>query len=150
MNIGRVGKSGEDMVAAFLRKNGYKIAKRNYSCRFGEIDIIAERKEYIVFVEVKTRTIGQTFPPRAAVNAEKRRKIILASQAYIKHKNINKTQEKKKFPPFLCKILKIRDYSIFFSFFVTKYIIAVTANNIGKPVNEKIRIPILIIFHSSA
>ena len=43
MNIGRVGKSGEDMVAAFLRKNGYKIAKRNYSCRFGEIDIIAER-----------------------------------------------------------------------------------------------------------
>ena len=83
MNIGRIGKSGEDMVAAFLRKNGYKIAKRNYSCRFGEIDIIAERKEYIVFVEVKTRKSGSLVSGEEAVNLKKQERIILTAEDYI-------------------------------------------------------------------
>ena len=52
MNIGKIGKSGEDRTAAFLRKRGFAIIKRNYQCRFGEIDIIAEDREYIIFVEV--------------------------------------------------------------------------------------------------
>lgn len=58
---------------------------------YSEIDIIAENKEYIVFVEVKTRTSGQLFPPRAAVNTEKRKKITLAAQAYLRYKKITKT-----------------------------------------------------------
>ena len=49
------GKIGEDYAAQFLTKKGYRVVARNYRSRFGEIDLIAENKEYIVFAEVKTR-----------------------------------------------------------------------------------------------
>ena len=67
MNIGATGKSGEDRVATFLRKNGWSVIKRNYQCRFGEIDIIADNDEYIIFVdaddvmEVNERFIQRVF-----------------------------------------------------------------------------------------
>ncbi len=51
-----LGKSGEDFTAKWLRKNGCIVIKRNFSNRYGEIDIVAENGEYILFVEVKTRT----------------------------------------------------------------------------------------------
>ena len=86
-----IGNIGEKYIARYLRRRGYKIKERNMRNFHSEIDIIAESKEYIVFVEVKTRTLGQLFPPRAAVNAEKRRKIILASRTYMRYKNIKKT-----------------------------------------------------------
>ena len=41
MNIGKIGSEGEKRVAEFLRRRGFSIIKRNYLCRFGEIDIIA-------------------------------------------------------------------------------------------------------------
>lgn len=86
-----IGNIGEKYIARYLRRHGYKIKERNMRNFHSEIDIIAESKEYIVFVEVKTRTLGQLFPPRAAVNSEKRRKIIFASRTYMRYKNIKKT-----------------------------------------------------------
>ncbi len=53
--IGYIGKSGEDFVCEYLRSNGNIVIKRNFSNRFGEIDIVAEDCNNIVFVEVKTR-----------------------------------------------------------------------------------------------
>ena len=82
MNIGKIGKSGEDRVTAFLRSKGYKIIKRNYQCRFGEIDIIAENREYIAFVEVKTRKAGSLVSGEEAVNF-KRERIMLTAEDYI-------------------------------------------------------------------
>lgn len=79
----KIGNIGEKYIAKFLRRNGYKIIERNMRNFYSEIDIIAENKEYIVFVEVKTRTSGQILPPRAAVNLQKRNKIILAAEAYL-------------------------------------------------------------------
>ena len=84
------GKIGEKYIAKYLKKNGYRIREKNMRNFVSEIDIIAETKEYIVFVEVKTRTLGQLYPPRAAVNAEKRRKITGAAQAYLNYKRITK------------------------------------------------------------
>ena len=52
---GTRGAWGEDYAAAYLRRHGYRILTRNYSCRFGEIDIIASDRHYVVFVEVKLR-----------------------------------------------------------------------------------------------
>ena len=49
------GNSGEEMTAKFLKGRGYIISARNYRSRFGEIDVIAENNEMILFVEVKTR-----------------------------------------------------------------------------------------------
>ena len=51
----RLGQSGEDLAADFLISNGYKIIIKNFPSAYGEIDIIALRKETLVFIEVKTR-----------------------------------------------------------------------------------------------
>ena len=50
-----IGAWGEDRAAKYLKKQGYRILERNYSCRWGEIDIIAADRRFLVFVEVKLR-----------------------------------------------------------------------------------------------
>lgn len=50
------GKSGEDIATEFLKNKGYTIICRNFSCKMGEMDIIAKDKNEIVFIEVKTRS----------------------------------------------------------------------------------------------
>ncbi len=49
------GKEGEDQVARYLEKRGFTIREHNFFCRYGEIDLIASKKELLIFVEVKTR-----------------------------------------------------------------------------------------------
>ena len=83
MNIGVTGKNGEDIVATFLRKKGLSVIKRNYQCRFGEIDIIAETKEYIIFVEVKTRKQNSMVSAAEAVDYHKQQRIMLTAEDYI-------------------------------------------------------------------
>ena len=83
MNIGKTGKSGEDRVAAFLRSKGYKVIKRNYTSRYGEIDIIAEINEYIVFVEVKTRKANSLVSGAAAVDYHKQRRIMSTANDFL-------------------------------------------------------------------
>ena len=55
MERDKAGKNGERLTAEFLRSKGCTVIKMNYHSRFGEIDIIAETREYIIFTEVKTR-----------------------------------------------------------------------------------------------
>ena len=50
-----IGAWGEERAAKYLKKQGYRILERNYSCRFGEIDLIVSDRAYLVFVEVKLR-----------------------------------------------------------------------------------------------
>ena len=83
MNLGKTGIIGENMVAAFLQKNGWSVIKRNYQCRFGEIDIIAEKDKTIIFVEVKTRAENSIVSPREAVDSRKQQRIILTANDYI-------------------------------------------------------------------
>lgn len=83
MNIGESGKFGEDTAAEYLRKKGYKIVKRNYSCRLGEIDIIAEDENYLVFAEVKLRKNDRYGEAREFVNYSKQRRIIRTASLYL-------------------------------------------------------------------
>lgn len=83
MNTGEIGNTGEKLVADFMRKNGCRIIKRNYRCRFGEIDIIAVKAEYIIFTEVKTRAENSLFSPAEAIDGHKRKRILLAAQSFI-------------------------------------------------------------------
>ena len=83
MNIGKTGAEGEKRVANFLRKNGFSIIKRNYVCRYGEVDIIAEDGQYILFVEVKTRKNGSMVSGVEAVDAYKQKRITLTANDYI-------------------------------------------------------------------
>lgn len=78
-----VGDFGEDAAVEFLESKGYKVVKRNYSCRFGEIDIVALDGNCLVFVEVKTRTTSRYGAPENAVNYWKRKHLYLSARCYI-------------------------------------------------------------------
>ena len=78
-----IGKLGEDMVARYLEKQGYIITRRNYHSKYGEIDIVAEDREYILFVEVKTRKESSVISPADTVSLSKQKKIVLTAKDYL-------------------------------------------------------------------
>ena len=83
------GKLGEDVAVNFLEKYGYKICARNFRGRWGEIDIVAEDGDCIVFVEVKTRQYTSYGRPAEFVNAAKQKKIIRTALEYTGELDIN-------------------------------------------------------------
>lgn len=83
MSTRDTGNIGESLTAYYLERSGYKILRRNYTVRGGEIDIIAEKDGVIAFVEVKTRDISALDKGVNAVNKHKRGLIIRASQEYL-------------------------------------------------------------------
>ena len=78
-----IGDIGERQACIYLRLHGYKIIEKNYRTRFGEIDIIAEKKGTLVFVEVKKRKNDLFGGGSAAVNAAKQKKIIKAAESFV-------------------------------------------------------------------
>lgn len=85
-----LGQKGEDLATDHLKKAGFKILSRNWKWGKHEIDIIAENKDLIVFVEVKTRTDDYQMHPVTAVTSEKQRSIIYSADGYLQKFNINK------------------------------------------------------------
>lgn len=80
---GTRGAWGEDYAAAYLRRHGYRILARNYSCRFGEIDIIASDQHYVVFVEVKLRASDRFVRAGAYVTPAKQTRIRTAASLWL-------------------------------------------------------------------
>lgn len=78
------GKLAENTAAEFLQSQGYKILQRNYRTKLGEVDIIAEDKGVICFVEVKARHSLNLGGPEDAVFARKQRQICKAAIYYLK------------------------------------------------------------------
>jgi putative endonuclease len=89
-NRAALGIRGEELAAGWLRQHGYTIRDRNWRSGRTEIDIIAENSDYIVFVEVKTRSADYQVSPADAVNVPKQRIIIFAASNYINQFNLNK------------------------------------------------------------
>lgn len=90
-----LGKLGEDIAADFLKKNGYSIVARNIRFSRYELDIVAEDDNYLVFVEVKTRSClypesGVYGTPGSAVNSKKRTDTIKAANDYINKNHTSK------------------------------------------------------------
>ena len=77
------GALGEDAVCAELERRGHRILARNYRRRSGEIDIISETGEYIVFTEVKARKAGSMVSGLEAVDFAKKKKIIMTADSYL-------------------------------------------------------------------
>jgi len=78
-----VGRIGEDLTVAHLIENGYQIIERNYTSRWGEIDIISQKDNVLIFVEVKTK-IGDKFgKPWEAVTFSKLKKLNRSIQYYL-------------------------------------------------------------------
>lgn len=84
------GKLWEIEAYNFLRKKHYRLIEANYSCRFGEIDLIVENKKYICFVEVKQRDASSIAQPREFVDSAKQSRLISAAQLYIAANNPQK------------------------------------------------------------
>ncbi len=79
------GNIGEKFACDFLKKQGYTVIGTNYTDRYGEIDIIAEKDGYIVFVEVKSRKTGTLVSASESVTSEKQKKIIKASLKFLQN-----------------------------------------------------------------
>jgi putative endonuclease len=78
----RPGQSGEDLACAFLASNGYRIRARNFRCRAGELDVVAERAGVTVFVEVKERRDSSHGFGFEHVTWAKRRRVLQAARLY--------------------------------------------------------------------
>jgi len=82
-----LGQIAEDHAARYLASRGYHIRDRNFRLGSGpEVDIVAERKEVLVFVEVKSRSAVDEFSPRNQVTPWKQRQIIRAASMYLQVK----------------------------------------------------------------
>ncbi len=78
-----IGKEGEEEATKYLERQGYQIVQRNFSCRQGEIDIIAKDKKEYVFIEVKTRQNRHYGMPCEAVDERKQKHIWNATKYYL-------------------------------------------------------------------
>ncbi len=83
MNNVEIGQKGENIATRYLRLRLYKILERNYRRKTGEIDIIAKKGGYIIFIEVKYRNNTDKGLPREAVTPFKQRQIKRTAEMYI-------------------------------------------------------------------
>ncbi len=89
----RIGRLGEAVAAEFLLKKGYRIVDRNFSCRLGEIDLIAEQAEYLVFVEVKSRSYSPSMiNPLISITQKKQYTLRRLGELYLMQRNIRTKQ----------------------------------------------------------
>jgi putative endonuclease len=85
-----LGEQGEELAAVHLKEKGYKILHRNWKSGKKELDIVAENKDFVVFVEVKTRSENFLASAQDTISREKRRLMLFAAESYLQRYNINK------------------------------------------------------------
>ena len=83
------GKQGETIARQYLEENGYNVLETNWRFHHYELDIVATSGKELVIVEVKTRSDNYLIAPELAVNKSKIRRIVTASDAYIRMKGID-------------------------------------------------------------
>lgn len=85
----RIGKKGEKIAARYLKKKGYRVVGRNLHFGKNELDLIVKNKEFLAFVEVKTRSYervenAEQYRPALAVDHDKRVRTVQATKAYLR------------------------------------------------------------------
>jgi putative transposase len=83
-----LGETGEDLAAAALKKQGYKVIERNYRTPLGEIDLIARHQGVLVFIEVKTRSSARFGAGQEAVHYGKQARYRRLADYYLKQKRL--------------------------------------------------------------
>lgn len=79
----KLGDRGEDYTARYLEKQGFHIVEKNWHSRYGEIDIIAQNGEWLLFVEVKTRRSGSMVSGEQAITPQKQKKLQMTAECYL-------------------------------------------------------------------
>jgi putative endonuclease len=81
--VATIGSRGEDAAADAYRRRGYRVVVRNWRCRLGELDIVAERRGVLVFCEVKSRRESVFGGGYEAVTRRKRAKLRALAEAFL-------------------------------------------------------------------
>jgi len=79
----RTGDIGENIAAEFLIDHGYTIIETNFHCQYGEVDIVAEQDDCLIFVEVRTKKSLAFGTPEESITQAKKEKLILTAQTYL-------------------------------------------------------------------
>ncbi len=82
-----IGRLGESLAVEYLKNNGLSIIEINYRCPCGEIDIIAQENNYIVFTEVRTKTGNLFGTPEESVSQSKKKHLIDTAYTYLEEKD---------------------------------------------------------------
>jgi putative endonuclease len=82
MDRQEVGKRGEKAAQKFLKKRGYRIRETGFRCRHGEIDIIVQKKDCLVFVEVRTKSNLDFGTPEESITQAKKERLIASALTY--------------------------------------------------------------------
>ncbi len=77
------GQIAEELAARFLERQGLSVLTRNYRCRGGEVDLVCQEKQVLVFVEVRLRRNPSYGGAAASITAAKQRRIALAAEHYL-------------------------------------------------------------------
>lgn len=85
----KTGQIGEDVAVRFLMKQGYEIIDRNYTQKCGELDIVAQNKGKIHFIEVKTVSCESFYRPEENVSPRKLKRVARAIQIYMAQKRVS-------------------------------------------------------------
>jgi putative endonuclease len=89
----QLGVLGEDMALVYLQQQQYRIIERNWRCRTGEIDLIVQDGDLLVFVEVRTRSGTHNFgTPQESINARKQQQVAETAQFYALRHHIEHVQ----------------------------------------------------------
>ncbi len=83
-----LGKAGEQDAVRFLKNKGYKLLRQNYKTKLGEIDIVAQDRETLCFIEVKTRSSFMFGNPAEAITHVKQRKLSQLALLFLKKHNL--------------------------------------------------------------
>ena len=89
-----LGRWGEEQAAAYLRRRGWKIVGMNYATRYGEIDVIAENRRFLAFVEVKLRRSDRFAAAREFVTTSKQERVRFAAESWLA---ANQTDKQPRF-----------------------------------------------------
>ncbi|MFC7774745.1 YraN family protein [Flavobacterium sp. GCM10027622] len=84
-----LGKQGEVAAVAYLRENGYEILEQNFVFQKAEIDIIARKRDWLIVVEVKTRSTVEFGSPEDFVNKKKIKLLVKAIDAYVEQTGLD-------------------------------------------------------------
>jgi putative endonuclease len=79
----KTGNKGENLAAEFLRKKGFEVVAKNWRFKRAEIDLIVKKENWIIFVEVKTRSSSSFGEPEEFVDDQKISKIFEAAEEYV-------------------------------------------------------------------
>ena len=78
-----LGRQGEELAARYLQQKGYQIIDRNWRSGRQELDIVAQKEDILVFVEVKSRRNNRFGDPQEAVSDTKIRNLVTSAEAYV-------------------------------------------------------------------